>query len=383
MALSWNEIKERAIAFSKEWEDYVNEKSDANAFLIAFFKVFGVSHKRVATFEHKVKKLDGRDGFIDMLWKGTLLVEMKSRGKDLNKAFGQAKDYFPGLKEHELPKYILVCDLHTFRLYDLETDRTYEFTIKELYKKVSLFGFISGHGNTVVYKEQDPVNIKAAESMGKLHDQLKAIGYEGHSLELYLVRLLFCMFADDTTIFNKNTFYDYILTRTTEDGSDLSPTISQIFDILNTPPEKRLKNLSEELSAFPYVNGRLFEERLPREGTVCGRLKSDYGYSASIVYNNFPWPENPTDKQIVSIEDKAQKVLDARAVFVGSSLADLYDPLLMPPALVKAHNELDRAVDAAYRSSPFASDTARMEYLFELYDKYNATIFTKQPKRKA
>jgi hypothetical protein len=116
--------------------------------------------------------------------------------------------------------------------------------------------------------------------------------------------------------------------------------------------------------------------------TVCGRLKSDYRYSKDIVYNNFPWPENPTDKQKEQIEKAAQKVLDARLEFPTSSLADLYDPLTMPPVLVKAHNELDKAVDAAYSKQTFNSDAKRMEFLFELYEKYTAGLFVKEGKGK-
>ncbi|MPN44220.1 hypothetical protein SDC9_191781 [bioreactor metagenome] len=116
--------------------------------------------------------------------------------------------------------------------------------------------------------------------------------------------------------------------------------------------------------------------------TVCGRLKSDYRYSKDIVYNNFPWPETPTDKQIKLIEDKAQKVLDVRAEFPDSSLADLYNPLTMPPALVKAHNELDKAVDLAYRPQAFTSEANRMVYLFELYENYTADLFTTEKKKK-
>lgn len=115
---------------------------------------------------------------------------------------------------------------------------------------------------------------------------------------------------------------------------------------------------------------------------ICGRLESRYQYSASIVYNNFPWPENPTDKQKQSIEEKAQNVLDVRAQFPDSSLADLYDPLTMPPALVKAHNDLDKAVDLAYRSQPFTSEANRMEFLFGLYEKYTADLFTVEKKGK-
>ena len=115
---------------------------------------------------------------------------------------------------------------------------------------------------------------------------------------------------------------------------------------------------------------------------TCGRLKSDFRYSALYTYNTFPWPENPTEKQKQSIEEKAQKVLDVRAHFPDSSLADLYDPLTMPPALVKAHNELDKAVDLAYRSQPFTSEANRMEFLFGLYEKYTADLFTVEKKGK-
>jgi hypothetical protein len=116
---------------------------------------------------------------------------------------------------------------------------------------------------------------------------------------------------------------------------------------------------------------------------ICGRLESRYSYSNTIVYNNFPWPENPTEKQITAIEEAAQKVLDTRLQFPNSSLADLYDPLTMPPAFVKAHNELDKAVDLAYRPQPFTSEANRMEFLFGLYEKYTADLFTKaKPKKK-
>ena len=263
MALSWNEIKERAIAFSKKWEDTTDENADAKPFLIDFFNIFGVSDRRVNSFEHRVTKRNGRNGYIDMLWKGNILIEMKSRGKDLDRAYQQATDYFDGLKEYDLPKYILVCDFHTFRLYDLEADKTFEFTLDQLYKRVNLFGFIAGYSSKVELKEQDPVNIKAAEAMAKLHDSLKEIGYDGHDLELYLVRLLFCLFADDSSIFNKNIFYDYVRNHSAEDGSNLASAINELFEILNTPTDKRLKNISDELNAFPYVNGKLFEKRLP------------------------------------------------------------------------------------------------------------------------
>jgi hypothetical protein len=115
---------------------------------------------------------------------------------------------------------------------------------------------------------------------------------------------------------------------------------------------------------------------------VCGRLKSDFRYSNSLVYNNFPWPEASTEKQKAAVEEAAQAVLDARAQFPNSSLADLYDPNTMPPVLVKAHQQLDKAVDLCYRPQPFPNETKRIEFLFELYDKYTAGLFVKEKKTK-
>jgi hypothetical protein len=117
---------------------------------------------------------------------------------------------------------------------------------------------------------------------------------------------------------------------------------------------------------------------------VCGRIKSDFRYSNKIVYNNYPWPVNATDKQRVAVEEKAQAVLAAREPHLPprgmSTLADLYDPLSMPPELVKAHAELDRAVEKCYRPEPFHSDRERVEHLFSLYEQLTAPLLPVTPK---
>ncbi len=262
MPISWNEIKSRALAFSKEWADETSEDAEAKSFWDGFFYVFGISRKRVASFEEPVRKLEDRRGFIDLFWKGTLLVEHKSRGKDLDRAYSQALDYFPGIAERDLPKYILVSDFARFRLYDLDENEQYEFVLGDLYNQVKLFGFIAGYQKHRI-REQDPVNIQAAEAMGRLHDQMKEVGYDGHPLELYLVRLLFCLFAEDTGIFERQHFQEFIEQRTAEDGTDLAAQLSGLFQVLNTATDLRLKNLDEQLAAFPYINGLLFAETLP------------------------------------------------------------------------------------------------------------------------
>lgn len=265
MPLSWNEIRGRALAFAKEWADESSEEAEAKSFWDGFFNIFGISRKRVAAFEEPVKRLGDRQGFIDLFWKGVLLVEHKSRGRDLDRAYTQALDYFPGIAERDLPKYVLVSDFARFRLYDLEEDEQHEFALADLHKNVRLFGFVAGY-QTHKIQEQNPVNIKAAERMGRLHDQMKAVGYDGHPLEVYLVRVLFCLFAEDTGIFERQQFQDYIEQRTGDDGADLAHHLGTLFHVLNTPPGKRLTNLDEQLAAFPFVNGKLFAELLPPAG---------------------------------------------------------------------------------------------------------------------
>ncbi len=262
MALSWNEIKDRALKFSKEWEAAKSEQSDKQTFWNDFFEVFGISRRRVATFEMQVEKLNENKGFIDLFWPGELVVEHKSFGKSLDKAFGQAVDYTFGLSEHEVPRYIITSDFQNFKFYDLEENKEQEFELKDFHKYIKLFGFIAGYQKRV-FKEQDPVNIEAAELMGKLHDELQESGYTGHNLEMYLVRLLFCLFADNTGIFERDIFKEYIELKTREDGSDLGSALAQFFQVLNEPQENRLKTLDEHLKAFPHVNGKLFEETIP------------------------------------------------------------------------------------------------------------------------
>lgn len=192
-----------------------------------------------------------------------LVAEHKSGGRDLDSAYKQALDYFEGIAERDLPRYVIVSDFARIRLYDLDTETRAEFALKDLYKNIKLFGFIAGY-TTQQITAQDPVNIKAAERMGKLHDRLRSAGYDGHALELMLVRLLFCLFAEDTTLFEpRGSFRDFIENNTREDGSDLGPQLSLLFQLLNTAEARRQSNLDEVFSAFPYVNGRLFEEQLP------------------------------------------------------------------------------------------------------------------------
>lgn len=263
MILTWNEIRLRAIEFSHDWKDETRERAEAQTFWNEFFKIFGVNRRRVGIYEKEVELFNEHRGMIDLFWKGTLIVEHKSKGSSLDKAYDQAIGYSHGLKDEELPKYVIVSDFQRIRLYDLdeETPSSQEFKLESLVDNIHLFDFIRGVPKRT-YKDEDPVNIKAAELMGQLHDALKDNGYSGHYLEVFLVRIMFCLFADDTGIFEKDQFSFYIRTYTSIDGRDVGTTLNHIFQTLNTPENQRERDLDEDMNAFPYINGKLFEETL-------------------------------------------------------------------------------------------------------------------------
>lgn len=258
MALTWLEIKGRAKAFAEEWKNAHYEKGETQTFYNEFFGIFGLRRKQVAAYEQRVKLLSSKHGFIDLFWPGTLLIEQKSAGKNLITAQGQALDYFDALRPDQQPRYILACDFQTFKLLDLETGVEDNFTLAELYEKIEVFSFVLGRQRQ--FRVQADVDFDAAELMGSLHDQLQASGYVGHDLERLLVRLLFCLFADDTGIFEpKDIFLNLLEEDTKEEGTDTGRALIELFDILDTAVSERQTNLRLELSQFPYINGGLFD----------------------------------------------------------------------------------------------------------------------------
>ena len=277
MHLSWNEIRVRAASFVQEWWNTVRERSETQSFYNDFFEIFGVKRRTVARYEQHVKKLDNSSGFIDLFWPGVLIVEQKSVGRDLTKAYGQAGEYFDALKESERPRYILVSDFQSFELHDLDERKMLAFPLKDLPEHVEAFGFILGVQRRV-FRDQDPVNIQASELVGRLHDALFEAGYRGHDLERFLVRIVFCLFADDTGIFEpRDIFLDFIETRTGEDGSDTGARLMELFQVLDTPEDQRQKTRDEDLTRFPYINGDLFNGplRIPAFDSAMRRILLD------------------------------------------------------------------------------------------------------------
>ena len=262
MRLSWNEMRARAAGFAREWADETYEKGETQSFYNEFFEIFGVRRRTVARYEEHVRRLDDTSGFIDLFWPGVLLVEQKSAGRDLAAAREQAGTYFDALAERDQPRYQLLCDFQTFELLDRSEREETRFALADLPQHIEKFGFILGVQRRT-FRDQDPVNIEASELVARLYDALKASGYEGKDLQLFLVRTVFCLFADDTGIFEpRDLFLQFIEERTSPDGADLGPWLARVFQVLNTPPGRRQKALDEDLSRFPHVNGDLFAEPL-------------------------------------------------------------------------------------------------------------------------
>ena len=182
--LTLNEIRTRAAAFAKDFSDASRENAESQIFWHEFFQIFGLPKRRVISFEKNVQKLGNKAGRIDVFWPGTLLVEQKSRGKDLDAAFTQGHDYFHGLTDDELPRYVVVSDFARIRLVDVEGEQpTLEFDLKDLPQHIERFGFMAGY-EPRQQREDVPLNQRAVDTLGELHDLLKADGFTGHRLEV-------------------------------------------------------------------------------------------------------------------------------------------------------------------------------------------------------
>lgn len=270
--LDWRDIRESAARFVIRYKDASKEASLKQSFWIDFLAMFGVDAIESGSFEYFVKGLKDQWGEIDYFWPGKLIIEHKSKGKDLDSAMDQVMKYVLWLEDYNadhpsdkipLPRYVIVSDFKRIRIMDLEARTDVTIKLSELPDNVEYFGFLAGYVKKRI-EGQHPVNIKAADAMGELYDLLKAAGYPQEFLDHYLIRLVFILFAEDAEIFDKNYVTEYLSYRTGEDGSHFGDEIDSIFDVLSTPVNRRMANLPESLAAFPYVNGNLFSDRIPK-----------------------------------------------------------------------------------------------------------------------
>ena len=231
---AWNDIETQAAVFAASWAGESHERAEAQTFWSDFLALFGIDRRRHGGYFEYAVRLDAARGFIDMFLPGKLLAEHKSAGRDLRRAQQQALDYLPGIPDAQLPEAIVVSDFATFQLLNLTSRQLVEFPLGDLPKHVREFAFLLDE-ETSSYVEESPVNRAAAEQMAALHDALRETNYRDHKLRLFLVRLVFCNFADDARIFPRGAFEHYLRTRTREDGSDLGPLLGKLFETLNTP----------------------------------------------------------------------------------------------------------------------------------------------------
>jgi hypothetical protein len=266
--ISLNEIRSRCSQFILDWRDSAgDERQDAQSFVRDLLHAFGISETKAALYEKRVKRSStGTQGYIDALVPGLLLIEMKSRGKNLELAERQALDYIQNLPEAEVPRYVLTCDFEYFRLLDLhgakESD-VVSFRLDQLSDRSESLAFLAGYkSRSFGSVAQEEASVKAAKIMGDLYEALEGSGYSEHESSIFLVRTLFALYADDAGLWETNLFTEFVNIRTSSDGSDLGAQLTLLFQVMNQAPEKRMQTLDELFLRFPYVNGGLFEERL-------------------------------------------------------------------------------------------------------------------------
>ncbi|MGJ5589783.1 DNA methyltransferase [Micrococcus lylae] len=271
-ALSLNEIRKRCAEVVRDWKDQPGEeRQEAQSFVRDLLAAFGITKTKAALYEHRARRVStGNRGYIDALIPGQALFEMKSRGKDLEAAEEQALDYIDDLNDVEKPQWVITSDFHRFRVLNLAADpgedgriKPVEFTLGELPQHAEDLAFLAGYQTTRFGdREQEEASVKAAQMMAKLYEGLSASHYDDHAASVFLVRTLFALYADDSGMWERDLFYEFLLTRTSEDGSDLGLRLAHLFQEMNKPVERRQRNLDELVARFPYVNGGLFKETI-------------------------------------------------------------------------------------------------------------------------
>lgn len=257
--ITTNELRNRLSKFAHQWSGSSSEKADEKLFTAQFLSCFGV-HPHQYSREFRLTMPDGSHGFMDGFIPGKVIIEGKSLGKDLKKARKQAEEYRWACPPQDQPRYVLLHDFNKFILFDLSQDTAHSCLLNDLAKRAEWFRFLVGESASVITEESE-ADRRAAEKMAALHEALLLSNFVGRDLEVFLTRLLFCLFADDTAIFGDNGVFQRLMEATREDGKDVGSQLSELFSVLNTPANKRSNLLDEDLKAFEYINGQLFAER--------------------------------------------------------------------------------------------------------------------------
>ena len=272
--LSLNAIRNNCVKFAHEWSDCVgDEKQEGHEFMRELMQCFGITKRKAISYERRSNRAStGRQGYIDALIPGKALIEMKSAGKDLDKAEEQALDYIHDLADVETPRLLIISDFRRVRIVDLDSEKASdgsgddgrtEFRLAQLPDHVDDLKFLAGYGMVQVgSREQEEASIRAARVMADLYEALDGSGYSDHEASIFLIRTLFCLYGDDAGLWERDLFAEFLDARTREDGSDLGAQLALLYQTLNTPVERRQSTLDELISRFPYVNGGIFAEPL-------------------------------------------------------------------------------------------------------------------------
>jgi hypothetical protein len=315
--------------FADRWKDRSKERQEAESFWQEFFRdVCGLSDLREAKIEFQktvVSEKNNRDNYIDVFWEGVFLAEHKSAGKNLDEAEKQARHYNSSLPPALRPPVLLITDFAKMRIVEYLTGESIEFALEDLPKHKNRLERIVLHKTPGAALTQIEADQKAAKLMANLYVELEINGYEGHQTSVFLVRTLFCLFADDTQMWKKGIFLDF-LNSTVEDGSGVGARIQSLFEILNTPKDKRPKLIDETLREFPYVNGGLFAEQLStvyftRE--MRGALLKAAAYDWSAI--------NPTifGSLFQSIKSKEARRLNGEHYTTEGAIDKVLNPIIM------------------------------------------------------
>ena len=257
----------KAREFAEKYESAASEKQLGQSFWRDFFlSVVEVSDLLVSgiEFEYPIRSSKGTIQFIDCLWSGVVLIEHKSAGKDLDAAETQAREYLESLAAYLRPPTIIVSDFQTIRIIQVFRGTSHQFALADLPKNLDQIRSVIDFGGEGVAPPVE-ADKKAVKLMGELYKEFDDAGYEGHELSVFLIRILFLNFGDDTGMwkYKPDGLFGSYIENTYPDGSGLGGRLQELFEVLNTPREKRPKTLSSALTDFPYVNGGLFSEQLP------------------------------------------------------------------------------------------------------------------------
>lgn len=278
-----NELVNKSYEFLKLHIEDSDEKQQAQMWIRDFLEIFGVPKQKINIgFEWRVN-IDGSQKYADHLLNGVLLIEMKSRGIKLDKAKSQAYRYVMNLDKEDIPKYVVLSNFERIQLLDLiNPQNSIDIRIKDIPKYVENFNFLQNKVSEV-HIPSNPVNEKAAKLMEKLHNSLLKMNYPKNASDLLMTRIVFCLFAEDSGIFNRTQFRNYIINETNEDGSDLVDKLASLFETLNTPLEERFQN--KKLNDFPYINGGLFEFYQPSGLSLNSEIRDNLVQTASLDWS--------------------------------------------------------------------------------------------------